>query len=110
MDGTLKIWDLGNFNCRHVCAHGDPATGEAAGVVKLRWHRHLPLIYTAATDGAVRLWDARSGALLQTLTGHEDMILDFDVAFGEPGSGRGDVILTGADDGKAKVFYVNLEG
>lgn len=101
MDGTMKIWDLGNFSCRHVCVHeGGP------GVVKLRWHATLPLIYTAATDGVVRVWDARSGVLLLALTGHEDMILDFALYCGEDGV---DVVLTGSDDGKAKVFYVNAQ-
>lgn len=102
MDGTLKIWDLGTFNCRHVCTHPD-----GAGVTKLRWHARLPLVYTAGTDGALRLWDARSGVLLQTLTGHEDMVVDFALACGE--GSRGDVVLTGSDDGTAKVFYVQME-
>jgi len=101
MDGTLKIWDLGNFSCRHVCVHeGMP------GVVKLKWHATLPLIYTAATDGVVRVWDARSGGLMLALTGHEDMILDFALHCGDDGM---DVILTGSDDGKAKVFYSNAQ-
>ncbi len=104
MDGTLKIWDLGTFNCRHVCPHEG-----GAGVTKLRWHTRLPLVYTAATDGAIRLWDARSGALLQTLTGHDDMVVDFALACGEGPGGKGDVLLTGSDDGTAKVWYVNLE-
>jgi angio-associated migratory cell protein len=105
MDGTIKIWDLGTFNCRHVCQHEG-----GAGVTKLQWHVRLPLVYTAATDGALRLWDARSGALLQTLTGHEDMVVDFALACGEGPGGRGDVLVTGSDDNTAKVWCVNLEG
>jgi len=101
MDGTMKIWDLGNFSCRHVCVHpGLP------GVTKLQWHASLPLIYTAATDGVLRLWDARSGALLQAMTGHEDMILDFAV---HSADGHMDVVLTGSDDGTAKVFWVDVQ-
>lgn len=65
MDGTLKIWDLSNYNCRHICPH------DGGGVVKLIWHDTAPLVYTACTDGVVRLWDARSGEMLQALTGHE---------------------------------------
>jgi angio-associated migratory cell protein len=64
MDGTLKIWDLSNYSCRHVCQHD-------GGVVKLQWHDTLPLVYTACTDGVVRLWEARSGAVIYSLTGHE---------------------------------------
>ena len=64
MDGTLKIWDLGNYNCRHICVHD-------GGVVKLAWHDTAPLVYTACTDGIIRVWDARSGEMLQALTGHE---------------------------------------
>ena len=74
-------------------------------VTKLRWHATLPLVYTAATDGVIRLWDARSGALLQALTGHEDMVLDFAL---HCGGGGADVVLTGSDDGKAKVFVVDV--
>jgi WD40 repeat protein len=41
------------------------------GVSKLAWHDSAPLVYTASTDGVIRLWDARSGELLYSLTGHE---------------------------------------
>lgn len=64
MDGNLKIWDLANYTCRHVCQH-------EGGIVRLKWHDWLPLVYTACTDGVVRLWDARSGQCLYQLTGHQ---------------------------------------
>jgi WD40 repeat protein len=154
MDGNLKIWDLGNYSCRHICQHD-------GGIVRLRWHDWLPLVYTACTDGVVRLWDARSGHCLYELTGHQvrtttttttmttvylhihtyihtasqpasqpasphittlaadllrllglctwqDMVLDVAVLC-RPAAEGGDVVLTGSDDGKAKVFSVSLE-
>lgn len=64
MDGNLKIWDLGNYSCRHICQHD-------GGIVRLEWHDWLPLVYTACTDGVVRLWDARSGQCLSELSGHQ---------------------------------------
>ncbi len=63
MDQQLKVWDLNNGQLRLACAHG-------AAVVSLAWHRTMPLVTTASLDHVVRVWDARSGHQVISLTGH----------------------------------------
>jgi WD40 repeat protein len=46
------------------------------GVVRLLWHPTAPLIYTASLDGAIRVWDGRTGTCERKFEGHEDNILD----------------------------------
>lgn len=99
VDGTLKIWDLTNNQCRQVCKHNKSA------VTRIRWHKNLPLVYSAASDGVIRVWDARNGALVKHLTGHNEVINDMRVV---PNSeGEQDIIVSGSDDHSLKVFTVS---
>jgi ribosome assembly protein SQT1 len=70
LDGTAIVWDIKNRQQRCKLSHD-------AGVVKVKWHPTEPLLFTACIDGAMRLWDARNGALVRSWRGHQDQILDF---------------------------------
>lgn len=48
-----------------------------SGIVQLLWEESSPVVYTCSLDGAVRLWDARSGKLISEYRGHSAEILDF---------------------------------
>jgi ribosome assembly protein SQT1 len=63
------------------------------------------LVLASYTDGCVCIWDARVGTIVQTLTGHEDMINDMDVSFIDGGAAS--VVVTGSDDKAVKVFEFN---
>ena len=76
-----------------------PVTG---GVIAIKFHSTLPIVYAASTDGCVRVWDIRSGQCIDEFTGHEDMILSMDIL--EDQDRKESIILTGSDDGTAKVF------
>ncbi|KAG5183771.1 WD40-repeat-containing domain protein [Tribonema minus] len=116
-DGNLKIWDLQSGLCRHTCRHPagiwDLQSGlcrhtcrHPAGVTRLRWHPRLPTLYTACADGALRAWDALSGACARTYTGHRDMALDLDLYVSEGSTGW---IAAASDDGTAKVFNIEVD-
>lgn len=112
MDGVLKIWDLANQGqCRHSCKlHNSEEKGD--GITQLTWHPTLPLVVTSTTRGQVHVWDARNGQLLQTLTGHTDVINDMDVSFVVPpaGSSAGQaVIVTASDDKTVRIFNVDID-
>ena len=47
-----------------------------AGIVKLLWSRHNPVIYAALLDGSVQLWDSRTAQCLKEWRGHHDALLD----------------------------------
>lgn len=105
VDGVLKIWNLnvggGSAQLRQKCIRDDVK----AGITRLRWHNSLPLVLASYTDGCVCIWDARVGTIVQTLTGHEDMINDMDVSFIDGGAAS--VVVTGSDDKAVKVFEFN---
>lgn len=92
--GVLSIWDTNTQICRHSCKHD-------AGIVSLQWDKLSPLVYTSCLDGAVRLWDARSGELTSTWTGHIDSILGFDI------SKDGNWLVTVSEDKTARVFSLS---
>ena len=54
------------------------------------------------TDGVNCIWDARVGKMVDSLTGHEDMINDMDVSFVDGNAAA--VIVTGSDDKSVKMF------
>jgi WD40 repeat protein len=107
MDKTLKVWDTQSGVVRCVCQHG-------GSVVSLAWHATLPLIATAALDNVVRIWDARNGALLQELTGHNDLVTSIEMVpitaeNRVEGSGDAtDMIISVSDDKTARVFMLNV--
>ena len=106
VDGMLKIWNLnvggGAAQLRQKCIREDVK----AGITRLRWHNSLPLVLASYTDGCVCIWDVRVGTIVQTLTGHEDMINDMDICYVDGSSTS--VIVTGGDDKAVKVFEYSL--
>lgn len=107
VDGVLKIWDLTTGQCRQVCRVGvDESVVQQEGITRLQWHNTLPLVFTATTSGVVRLWDARNGVLLQSLTtGTSSVLNDMQVHFA---SERSTIIVTGSDDFTVRTFDVDV--
>ena len=106
VDGKLKIWDLANEGqCRQVCVPPDTENTGSDGITRLSWHPKLPLVFTTMTSGKMRLWDARTGALLTTLTGHTDGINDVDVRFTENGNA---LVVSASDDKSIRAFEVDV--
>lgn len=89
------MWDAGaGFAARAAVEH-------PAGVTRLAWHPTQPaVVATACVDGRVRLCDLRTGAVARVLRGHQDAVQD--VCF----SPDGRMVLSGSDDGTARVFSV----
>jgi WD40 repeat protein len=92
MSGAIYIWDLDRLTHRVTCY------GHEDAVVKIIWHPHQPLLYSASIDRTVRLWDGRSARCERIFRGHSDAILDFAI------SSDGQMIVTGSDDTTALVF------
>ena len=97
MDGKLCIWDLGTFGLRHTCIH-------QAGVIELKWLKESPMILTCAISRDLRLWDARSGECLQTMTGHHEAVLCLDIGY----TAQGIYVVSGSDDKTARVWQPRL--
>lgn len=90
LSGQLCVWDIGKYVLRHQAKI-------ESSVTVIEWGRN-GILFVGATDGAVYVCDARSGTLVETLTGHTADVLSIIV----PESG--DWILTTSDDGTAKIF------
>ena len=108
MDKKLKIWEMSSGSCRCQCPHPD-------SVVALKWVGSHPVVCTASLDLQLRLWDARSGIMLQTLTGHMAMVTNIYTALVEAGqredlnrSDVTDVLVSCSDDNTVKVFLLNV--
>lgn len=107
MDKYLKVWELTSGLCRCKCFHGD-------SVVALQWIGSYPVIATAALDMVLRIWDARNGSLLHSLTGHTNLITDLFVAplnstFREENHlTETHSVVTVSDDTTAKVFLIDV--
>ena len=69
LTGNVCIWDINSYKIRTKIPHPD-------GITVIKWHKTLPLLYTACLDFKIRLYDARIGKLLKTWSGHYDAILD----------------------------------
>mmetsp|Transcript_18359 Transcript_18359/g.42147 ORF Transcript_18359/g.42147 Transcript_18359/m.42147 type:complete len:474 (+) Transcript_18359:125-1546(+) len=105
VDGKLKIWDLArDGQCRQICIHTNNTSAD--GITRISWHPTLPFVFVSTISGTVRVWDARNGNLLQTLTsGSTDQINDMDIHFLPNGSA---VIVTASDDNAVRVFELDV--
>lgn len=72
----------------------------AQSVTRMCWHPTEPLVFTACLDGASRCWDLRTNSCVRTYGGHEDAVQDIAI------SADGTMLLTGSDDGTARVYKV----
>jgi WD40 repeat protein len=112
VDGVLKIWDLTNGQCRHICKPAPSGEGEGqqdnsnGGITRLQWHPSLPLVFTSACNGTIQLWDARNGRLVHTLTGHLNVVNDMDLQFTD--DGKTAVIISASDDKTVRVFELDV--
>jgi ribosome assembly protein SQT1 len=130
-DGVLKIWDLNNGQCRHLCQYRNtdhtnqqsvPAV--VGGITRLCWlpsntttsslsssspsmmQPHPPIVFVATTDGMVHIWDARNGGLLRTLyTGGSATILDLQVLLV---NNFRIVVVTASEDHLVRLFQLNI--
>ncbi|XP_022067707.1 angio-associated migratory cell protein [Acanthochromis polyacanthus] len=91
LDGTLAIYDLSTQVLRHRCQH-------EAGIVHLQWEDSSSVVSTCCLDGALRLWDARSGKMVSEYRGHTAEILDFAI------NREATLAVTASGDNQAKVF------
>jgi len=92
VDGSIEIWDISTQMRRHVCHQN-------SGISKLLWDKNNPyLLYTAGLDGVLRIYDGRSGQLLNVKNGHNDHILDFTV------SSDSSFVLTASEDSSCRIF------
>ncbi|XP_034464800.1 angio-associated migratory cell protein [Hippoglossus hippoglossus] len=91
LDGTLAIYDISSQVLRHRCQH-------EAGIVHLRWEESSSVVSTCSLDGALRLWDARSGNMVSEYHGHTAEILDFAI------NREASHAVTTSGDNQAKVF------
>lgn len=67
-DRTIKVWEPSGAE-RGSCEHG-------AGLVRIKCHPTLPVIFACSSDGVAKSWDARNCQPIATFTGHVDAILD----------------------------------
>jgi angio-associated migratory cell protein len=91
LDGKLIVWDVASATSRVVCQHPE-------GIVRMICHHSQPLILTGCIDGAVRVWDARTGACSHTFGGHVEAVQDMAL------SPNGTLVLSGSEDGTVRVF------
>ncbi|KAG7236536.1 hypothetical protein INR49_000799 [Caranx melampygus] len=91
LDGTLAIYDIPTQVLRHRCQH-------EAGIVHLQWEESSSVVSTCCLDGALRLWDARSGNMVSEYRGHTAEILDFTI------NKEATLAITASGDNQVKVF------
>ncbi|XP_061707310.1 angio-associated migratory cell protein [Cydia pomonella] len=98
LNGEVGIWDTARQMVRHQCTKSDDES--IVGVTKMIWVKdHL---VTGCLDGAIRVYQGRSGEKVLQLTGHRSEVLD--LCFNE----NENVILTTSDDGTARIFKYEI--
>ncbi|XP_034484261.1 angio-associated migratory cell protein [Drosophila innubila] len=95
LDGEISIWDYAKYALRTVCESPLPNDG----VLRLKWLNDYTLL-AATVRGNLNAFDARSGALKFTLTGHHYHIYEFVYKPQE------NLLLTVSEDNTAKIFNV----
>ncbi|GAA5178648.1 hypothetical protein GCM10023322_06310 [Rugosimonospora acidiphila] len=91
-DGHVRIWDPATADLRaDIAAH-------RGFVLRVLPARHSPTLFSASSDGTVRVWDGRDHALLHVIEGFEATPHDLSLSHDEQ-------LLAVKDDGHAVRFY-----
>ncbi len=79
-DGTARLWHVPPVASGQVTtlAQADRVITMQGTIFDVAWSPDQRLLATASSDKTVRLWDAQTGALRQTLLGHEAGVLGLD--------------------------------
>jgi ribosome assembly protein SQT1 len=94
LDGRIGIWDLNTGQNRQFIENGH------AGITSLQSIGDS--IFTADTAGYLRIWDARSSNLLQTIRASSETLMAFDVLMEHK------LVATAGDDTLLKLYKLNL--
>ncbi|XP_026845344.1 angio-associated migratory cell protein [Drosophila persimilis] len=95
LDGHISIWDYSKYSLRTVCENPVPNDG----VLRIKWLNDNTIM-AATSNGNLNAFDARTGTLKFTLTGHFCHI--YELAYKPLDS----LLLTVSEDTTAKIFKV----
>ncbi|XP_030571082.1 angio-associated migratory cell protein [Drosophila novamexicana] len=95
LDGQISIWDYSKYALRTICESPVPNDG----ILRLKWLNDHTLL-TATAQGNLNAFDARTGNLKFTLTGHFYHIYEFAYKCQE------NLLLTVSEDTTAKIFKI----
>jgi energy-coupling factor transporter ATP-binding protein EcfA2 len=88
-DGTVKIWDLKTGKARTLERGDKPLDVEdpynnIISSVQFNPHSKYPILAASSYDGKIKLWNFRSGKLIQSIKAHEKRI--YGIAFSPDGT------------------------
>jgi WD40 repeat protein len=72
---SVVVWALGAQYTMAFLLHElirSVASFNMQGITRIACHSTQPLVLTACLDGAVRVWDLRTGECMKTFMGHAD--------------------------------------
>ncbi|KAH8300528.1 hypothetical protein KR018_011835 [Drosophila ironensis] len=99
LDGNISVWDYAKYTLRTQCE--SPVPNDS--VLRIKWLNDNTIL-SATSQGNLNAFDARSGMLKFTLTGHFYHIYEF--AY-KP---QDNLLLTVSEDNTAKVYQVPALG
>lgn len=99
-DKTIKVFESSNgaLRWKNDTSHLDAITSLVLHPVA----NNLHLVSTASVDRTVKTWNLLTGQLLKSYSGHTDVIHTVNI------SSDGKHLITGSDDGTARVFEVQV--
>ncbi|KAJ3129010.1 U3 snoRNP protein [Nowakowskiella sp. JEL0407] len=107
MDGTIRVWDLGDGTCKSVLKVNDDQPDMLKTILNIRF---VPtdgklILGVGGPDGCIYGWDVETGAITVKLIGHSGPVTT--IAF-SPKTEEGETLIaTGGRDGTARVWKLD---
>ena len=94
IDGNIHVWDMSSNSKRFSTTYSEAVT-------KLMQTSDGSRLICSYFDGLIKVFDSKTGDLIQELHGHDKSVLDFDIRK------DGAILVSSSDDGACLVFSVS---
>jgi len=99
VDKEIFVWFV-----KGECQNHTMLRGHKNAVMQLQWSKDSSMIFSCSADETVAVWDVEAGVRVRKMTDHSSFVNSV-----SPSNQGVQLLVTGSDDGTAKIFDIRMK-